>query len=150
MSRLYEEAGYQKGFIWTLGALGDTSIAPDPHAEYWHRFAGGDLSVAAENRKSLLESLVPKLAIRNRCRIEGRYLIVRGESNEYKIHIGSGNVLMEPGSRYLCIVQGAGDTAASVSLPFDSDSMLAIILSKAFLLANDKSIKDPTILRQIR
>lgn len=28
--------------------------------------------------------------------------------------------------------------------------MLALILSKAFLLANDKAIKDETILRQIR
>ena len=57
---------------------------------------------------------------------------------------------MEPGSRYLCIVQGAGESAAKVPLPFEGDSMLAIILSKAFLLANDKAIKDQTILRQIR
>jgi len=121
----------------------------DPHYEYWHRFADGDLSVVAETRKSVIETLTPKLAIRDRCRIEGRYLIVRGDKGEYRIHLGSGNVLMEPGSRYLCIVQGRGDTAQSVPLPFEGDSMLAIILSKAFLLANDKAIKDPTILRQI-
>ena len=122
----------------------------DPHAEYWNRFADAELSVAAENRKTILETLLPKLAIRDRCRLEKRYLVVRGESNEYRIHLGSGNVIMEPGSRYLCIVRGAGDTAANVSLPFEGDSMLAIILSKAFLLANDKAIKDPTILTQIR
>jgi len=138
--------------------VGVTSIGTDPmwgvdhgdvHAEYWNRFADGDLSTAAENRKTVLESLLPKLAIRARCRIDGRYLVVRGESNEYKIHLGSGNVLMEPGSRYLCIVRGRGDTSASVALPFEGDAMLAIILSKAFLLANDKAIKDETILRQI-
>ena len=122
----------------------------DPHAEYWNRFADGELSTAAENRKSVLESLLPKLAIRDRCRLEGRYLIVRGESNEYRIHLGSGNVIMEPGSRYLCIVRGPGDTIATVLLPFDGDSMLGIILSKAFLLANDKAIKDESISRQIR
>ena len=122
----------------------------DPHAEYWRRFADAELSTAAENRKSVIERLLPKLAIRDRCRISDRYLVVRGESNEYRIHLGSGNVLMEPGSRYLCIVRGAGDTAATVPLPFEGDSMLAVILSKAFLLANDQAIQDQTILRQIR
>ncbi|HUJ50277.1 MAG TPA: hypothetical protein VLW25_08755, partial [Bryobacteraceae bacterium] len=121
-----------------------------PHADYWQRFADSELSVAAENRKSVLETLLPKLAIRDRCRLEGRYLLVRGESNEYRIHLGSGNVIMEPGSRYLCIIRGSGDSAATVPLPFEGDSMLGIILSKAFLLANDKAIKDETILRQIR
>jgi hypothetical protein len=40
--------------------------------------------------------------------------------------------------------------ATEVKLPFEGDRTLAVILSKAFLLANDKSIKDPTITRQIR
>jgi hypothetical protein len=139
--------------------VGVTSIGSDPawnaeqdeiQAEYWRRFADAELSTMAENRRTILESLVPKLAIGPRCRMEGRYLIVRGEWHEYRIHLGSGNVLMEPGSRYLCIVRGGGDTAAKVPLPFEGDAMLAVILSKAFLLANDKGIKDETILRQIR
>ena len=139
--------------------VGVTSIGADPawgaggempDAEYWHRFADGELSIAAENRKSVLESLLPKLKIRERCRLEGRYLWVKGESNEYRIHLGSGNVIMEPGSRYLCIIHGPGDVAASVPLPFEGDTMLSVILSKAFLLANDKAIKDATILQQIR
>jgi len=139
--------------------VGVASIGADPnwgaehgdaHAEYWHRFAEAELSTAAENRKSVLERLMPKLSIRDRCRFTERYLVVRGEWREYKIHLGSGNVLMEPGSRYLCIVRGAGDSAAAVPLPFEGDSMLATILSKAIVLANDKAIKDETILRQIR
>jgi len=139
--------------------VGVTSIGADPnwtvdhldeHGEYWQRFADAELSTWAENRKSLLESLLPKLAIRDRCRIADRYLFVRGEFKEYRIHLGSGNVLMEPGSRYLCIVRGPGDSAAAVPLPFEGDSMLAVILSKAFLLANDTAIQDETILRQIR
>ena len=139
--------------------VGVTSIGSDPtwnaepgqpHAEYWHRFAEAELSTAAENRRSVLETLLSKLTIKDRCRLDGRYLMVRGESNQYRIHLGSGNVIMEPGSRYLCIVRGPGDAAASVALPFEGDPTLAVILSKAFLLANDKAIRDETILRQIR
>jgi hypothetical protein len=35
-------------------------------------------------------------------------------------------------------------------IPFEGDQILAIILSKAFLLANDRKITDPTITRQIK
>jgi hypothetical protein len=83
------------------------------------------------------------------CRIDGRFLLVRGEPHEYHIHIGSGNVLMEPGSRYLCIVLGSGDTAANLPLPFEGDRILGVVLSKALLLVNDTQIKDPTIARQL-
>jgi|GEM_PF-6631481 len=34
-------------------------------------------------------------------------------------------------------------------LPFEGDSRLAEIISKALLLAADKKIKDPVILRQL-
>jgi Domain of unknown function (DUF4132) len=121
----------------------------DPHLPYWQQFAFGDLTSAAENRRAVLESLLPKLAIRDRCRLDGRFLLVRGDLHEYRIHIGSGNVLMEPGSRYLCIVQGSGDTAANLPLPFEGDRILGVVLSKALLLANDTKIKDPTIARQL-
>jgi hypothetical protein len=53
------------------------------------------------------------------------------------------------GSRYLCIVQGPGDAAAKLPLPFDGDRILALMLSKAFLLANDLKIRDPAIARQL-
>ncbi len=121
----------------------------DPHLPYWEHFAFGDLTAAAEHRKVVLESLLPKLAIRDRCRLDGRFLVVRGDLHEYRIHIGSANVLIEPGSRYLCIVQGSGDSAANLPLPFEGDRILGLVLSKALLLVNDKKIKDPTITRQL-
>ncbi len=121
----------------------------DPHLPYWQHFAFGDLTSASENRRGVLESLLPKLAIRDRCRLDGRFLLVRGDLHEYRIHIGSGNVLIEPGSRYLCIVQGPGDTAANLPLPFEGDRILGVVLSKALLLVNDTNIKDPTIARQL-
>ena len=64
----------------------------------------------------------------------------------YRIHLGSGNILMEPNDRYLCIVPARGAASAStgkVFLPFEGDGTLAVILSKALLLAEDKSIKIP-------
>jgi hypothetical protein len=121
----------------------------DPHLAYWEHVAFGDLTSAAENRRVVLESLLPKLAIRDRCRLDGRFLVVRGDLHDYRIHIGSANVLIEPGSRYLCIVQGAGDTAANLPLPFEGDRILGLVLSKALLLVNDKKIKDQSIARQL-
>jgi hypothetical protein len=104
----------------------------------------------AQNRKSVLERLLPQLPIKDRCKLDGRFLVVRGDRTTYRIHLGSGNVLMEPGSRYLCIVQGAATKAspASLALPFEGDHTLTLILSKAFLLADDRKIKDQSILRQ--
>jgi len=70
----------------------------------------------------------------------------------YKIHLGSGNILMEPNDQYLCIVPRQGEPANSspVLLPFEGDCTLSIILSKAFILAEDAKIKDPTITQQIK
>ena len=79
------------------------------------------------------------------------FLVVRGDLRTYKIHLGSGNILMEPNDEYLCIVprSAAKPTGERIFLPFEGDQTLSVILSKAFLLADDKAIKDPTIVRQI-
>jgi hypothetical protein len=123
---------------------------PMPMREYWTAFSFGELSEMAQNRRTVLERLLPQLSLRDRCRIDGRFLVVRGDRTTYRIHLGSGNVLMEPGSRYLCIVQGAATKGLphSLALPFEGDHTLALILSKAFLLADDCNIKDQSILRQ--
>jgi hypothetical protein len=77
-------------------------------------------------------------------------MIVRGELTTYKIHLGSGNIFMEPNDQYLCIVadnwlrKGQGD----IFLPFEGDTLLSLILSKAFLLADDTKISDQTITQQ--
>jgi hypothetical protein len=77
---------------------------------------------------------------------------VRGDLRTYKIHLGSGNILMEPNQQYLCIVParaGAKSDTSSLYLPFEGDSILSVILSKCLLLAEDSKIKDPSILSQI-
>ncbi|WP_031477662.1 DUF4132 domain-containing protein [Streptomyces bicolor] len=118
--------------------------------EYWTSYGFGDLGASAETRRALLERLIPRLAIADRCAIEGRFLHVKGERHTYKIHLGSGNILMTPNDQYLCIVPKSNPSAPQAGyLPYEGDRMLAVILSKAMMLADDTEITDPTILSQL-
>ena len=119
---------------------------------YWHRYAFGELGQTGAMRGEVLAALLPSLAIADRCRLEGRFLAVDGRLRSYNIHLGSGNIQMAPNDQYLCIVPGQSANDKSLDrlvLPFEGDRTLSIILSKAFLLAADDKITDPTILRQI-
>ncbi len=119
------------------------------YREYWQRYSFGDLSATAESRKTLLEKLLPRLKIKDVTSIHGRFLHVKGSIREYKIHLGSGNILMLPNDQYLCIVPNQAGSSL-VQLPFEGDRVLSVILSKAFLLADDLNIKDETITRQLK
>ncbi|HEX2981602.1 MAG TPA: DUF4132 domain-containing protein [Anaerolineaceae bacterium] len=143
--------------------VGVASVGNDPswldggreprQADYWSGYSFGSLTESAQTRKQVLERLVPRLKIAPRCSFTDRFLVVRGDLRTYKIHLGSGNILMEPNDQYLCIVaaHGAGSSPnEKVFLPFEGDNTLSVILSKAFLLADDKKISDPTITRQIK
>lgn len=140
--------------------VGVASVGNDPSwmdrgeerfRDYWQSYAFGDLSCSAETRKQVLERLLPRLKIRDRCSLSGRFLCVRGSLRAYKIHLGSGNILMEPNDAYLCIVPDRSQkTRDEVFLPFEGDGTLSLILSKAFLLAEDTKITESTITRQIR
>ncbi|TKK83779.1 DUF4132 domain-containing protein [Herbidospora galbida] len=131
-------------------AVGVTSTGLDPEGDgdYWRSYGFGDLTESAKTRRDALTRLLPRLAIADRCALTDRFLVVRGELRTYKIHLGSGNILMEPNDAYLCIVPtGGGDR---VFLPFEEDGgMLSVVLSKAFLLAADAEITDPSITHQI-
>ncbi|MGW2520170.1 DUF4132 domain-containing protein [Streptomyces sp. NPDC001617] len=117
---------------------------------YWSGYSFGALNQSAETRRALLERLIPRLAIADRCTIEGRFLHVKGERHTYKIHLGSGNILMTPNDQYLCIVPKSDASAPQAGyLPYEGDRMLGVILSKALLLADDRKITDPTILSQL-
>jgi hypothetical protein len=122
---------------------------PRRHADYWQTFAFGALSDTDRTRRAVLERLVPRLKIADRLSLDERFLVVRGDRATYKIHLRSSNILMEPGSQYLCIVPAAAAPARDVFLPFEGDRVLALILSKAFLLAADTKITDELILRQL-
>jgi hypothetical protein len=139
--------------------VGVCSVGNDPqwtdgghYGAYWQSYSFGDLAAAAQTRRDVLQRLLPRLKIADRCSLDDRFLTVRGDLRSYKIHLGSGNILMTPNDQYLCIVPLRGGEAKGtdrVFLPFEGDQMLSVILSKALLLADDRKITDPTIVRQI-
>jgi hypothetical protein len=139
--------------------IGVTSIATDPawadrgtdrfHG-YWQKAAFGELGANAQIRRQVLEHLLPRLRIRDRARLDGNFLVVDGSRHTYRIHLGSGNILMSPNDRYLCIVPARSARPAGARfVPFDGDEMLSVVLSKALMLADDHRITDQSILRQI-
>jgi hypothetical protein len=143
--------------------VGVASVGNDPlwrdggglvqYRNYWENYSFGELSEVAKTRKMALQRLVPRLRIAKVSEIQDRFLVVRGKLRTYKIHLGSGNILMEPNDQYLCIVPDRSPkqaTTTDVFLPFDGDAILSIILSKALLLADDDKITDETITRQIK
>ncbi|MEU0406986.1 DUF4132 domain-containing protein [Streptomyces griseorubiginosus] len=118
--------------------------------EYWTSYGFGELNQSAETRRLLLDRLIPRLAIADRCTLEGRFLHVKGDRHTYKIHLGSGNILRTPNDQYLCIVPKSNPATPQTGyLPYEGDRMLAVILSKAMMLAADTKITDPTILSQL-
>jgi hypothetical protein len=138
--------------------VGVASIGNDPNwgerddaqfGGYWGRAAFGELTEQGKTRHAALADILPGLPIAPRCRLEERYLVVAGKLRSYRIHLGSGNVQMEPNRQYLCIVQDRQSGGGHVRLPFEGDTMLSIILSKAFLLTEDDKIKDASIRSQI-
>jgi len=142
--------------------VGVASVGNDPswadggpegrYRDYWQSYSFGDLSATAKTRRQILERLIPRLKIADRCALEDRFLVVEGKVRTYKIHLGSGNILMAPNDEYLCIVPKASSLTSAtgkIYLPFEGDRTMAIILSKALLLAADNKITDPEILAQI-
>jgi hypothetical protein len=137
------------------------SVANDPdwvdggpqgrYGDYWTAQAFGDLGETAKTRRDLIALIAPRLAIADQLSIDGNFLNVRGVRQEYRIHLGSSNIQILPSNRYLCIVRDAAPKGekTDVRLPFAGDSLLAMILSKAFMLAADDRITDPSILRQL-
>ncbi|MCG8582195.1 MAG: DUF4132 domain-containing protein, partial [Bacteroidales bacterium] len=141
--------------------VGVASVGNDPtwsdsgglpaYRDYWNSYSFGDLSELAKSRKEILERLIPRLKINKVSEVKERFLVVKGKLRTYKIHIGSTNILMEPNDQYLCIVpdRSKKDNTNGVYLPFEGDAGLSVILSKAFLLADDDKITDTTITSQI-
>jgi hypothetical protein len=141
--------------------VGVASVGNDPnwadggpggqYRDYWESYSFGELPATAQTRRVLLERLVPRLKIADRCSLTDKFLIVRGDIRTYKIHLGSGNILMAPNDLYLCIVARQSTAAGyRVFLPFEGDGTLSVILSKAFMLAADTKITDPSIVSQLK
>ncbi|MFF3321485.1 DUF4132 domain-containing protein [Streptomyces sp. NPDC002889] len=145
--------------------VGVASVGADPQwrdrgedrafDDYWQGWAFGELTESARIRRESLARLLPRTRIADRVELTDRFLRVRGELRTYKIHLGSGNILMEPNDAYLCIVVDRPAVASGdkerLFLPFEEEGgLLSLIVSKAFLLAADARITDRTITAQLR
>jgi hypothetical protein len=125
----------------------------DRYREYCYSCAFGELSEIAQTRAGVLRRLLPALAFGAQCTVEGSFLRLTGRLHTYKIHLGSGFVLMSPDDLVLtsvlrCVLLSSGPVPAL--LPFEGDDVLERILRAAFMLVNDTDITDPAIIRQIR
>ncbi|BBP59971.1 DUF4132 domain-containing protein [Pseudomonas sp. St316] len=101
-----------------------------------------------QRRAELVGELIQGLGLRN-VKCEGHFLHVTGQRANYRIHLGSAAIHIEPGN-YLCIVP-AGSSSTEFYLPFaDTDKKMAEVLSKMFLLLDDMNITDNLILEQIQ
>ncbi|MFD9221206.1 DUF4132 domain-containing protein [Streptomyces sp. NPDC060064] len=144
--------------------VGVASIGADPqwrdrgeeraYDGYWEGWAFGELTQSARIRRESLARLLPRTRIADRVELTDRFLRVRGELRTYKIHLGSGSILMEPNDAHLCVVvdrSAVGGSGERLFLPFEEDGgLLSVIMSKAFLLADDERITDRTITAQLR
>ena len=125
--------------------------AQDRFAAYFRSYSFGELGVSGESRKELLGDILPALtSLHGIAHIDGQYLVVQGKIRTYRIHLGSGNILMSPNDQYLCIVQDRAAKDEALAQPLlEGDHLLSMILSKALLLARDDRISDASIVRQI-
>ncbi len=150
--RVFSEAMRDVDLFVGVSSIGNDAEWRDRetrYRQYWSSYALGALNLPAKRRREVLERLIPKLRIATRLELKERFLVVKGQLRTYKIHLGSSNILMSPDDEYLCIVQGPREPGDSVALPFEGDTVLAQILSKALLLARDDQVTDPTITSQI-
>lgn len=101
-----------------------------------------------EMRTAIAQELVKLLKFSNVSWI-GAHAKIHGQLASYSVHMGSGVVHAE-GIGMLAILPVHSQARGRIFLPFaDDDPKTAEIMSKIILLAEDKKIKDPSIINQI-
>lgn len=105
-------------------------------------------SESMQRRAELVTALMAQIGL-DKVRCEGHFAHIQGTLANYRVHLGSATIHIEPGN-YLCVVP-ARDDGEKVYLPFaDTDKKMSEVISKIFLLIDDQSITDKSILAQIR
>jgi hypothetical protein len=105
---------------------------------------------AAERRADVARAVLAEFDVAN-VEFHGRFAQIRGTRANYRIHLGSGVVHLDPGPQ-ICPAPPPADPAAPAAfLPFppDEDVRTAEIISLLLLFANDRKIVDPALLSQI-
>ncbi len=101
-----------------------------------------------EMRAAILSFTLPLFKLSN-CEISGSHVFIKGSRAEYSVHLGSG-VCHIRGGAALNILPVHSQSRGRIFLPFaDDDPKTAEVISKVLMLAEDRKIKDPSILSQI-
>lgn len=101
-----------------------------------------------ELRKTIVQYTCKLMKLDN-VTVMDHFVNIKGALNDYSVHLGSGVVHQSLGSTIHIIAIHSGQRG-KVYLPFlDEDPKTVEIISKVILLAQDASLKDPTILNQI-
>lgn len=101
-----------------------------------------------EMRRAIVEFNLPLFGLKN-VTLKDSHALIQGSRANYTVHLGSGVVHQEGGSM-LHILPVHSQKRGKLFLPFvDEDPKTAEIMSKIVFLAEDKKIKDPTVLDQI-
>lgn len=102
-----------------------------------------------EMRRAMVEFTLPLFKLTN-VRLEGSHAFVMGQLANYNIHLGSGVIHQEAGAA-INVLPVHSQHRGRLFLPFvDEDPKTAEIITKILFFADDRKIKDPFILDQIR
>ena len=102
-----------------------------------------------ELRRAVCEFTMPLFGVTN-VTFEKNHALITGKLADYSINLGSGVVHIQGGTM-INILPVHSQHKGRLFLPFvDDDPKTAQIISEILLFADDKSIADPFILRQIR
>ncbi|MDO4764801.1 MAG: DUF4132 domain-containing protein [Eubacteriales bacterium] len=102
-----------------------------------------------EMRKSIIAFNLPLFKLQNVSFTE-KHALIKGTLAKYSIHLGSGIVHQKAGA-VIHVLPVHGQHRGKIFLPFiDEDPKTAEIMSKVLLFAKDETIKDTSILEQIK
>ena len=102
-----------------------------------------------EMRSAIVEFTLPLFKLTN-VELKGTHAFIKGERADYSIHLGSGVVHLQ-GGPMINILPVHSQHRGKLFLPFvDEDPKTSQIISEILLFAEDKKIKDPFILEQIK
>ena len=100
-------------------------------------------------RRAIIEFTLPLFKLSN-VTLEGSHAFIKGTMGEYTVHLGSGIIHQKAGAA-INVLPVHSQHRGRLFLPFvDEDPKTAEVISKILLFAEDKKIKDPFILDQIR
>lgn len=100
-------------------------------------------------RKVIVELNLPLFKLTN-VSFEGSHAVIHGTRGNYTIHLGSGVIHQEAGAQ-IHVLPVHSQSRGRLFLPFvDEDPKTAEIMSKIVLFAEDKKIKDPYVLSQLK